>query len=569
MSATTPVNPANHVDEVTGLLYIEGQLEQAAARDVVAHLEHCSACRRLLDTLKRESLLLRQALTEEDEPLPARLAVPRLSEGLSWGWLTALGLAAVGLYTFWTVYVAPWLDGLQQSGFGGQFVFTWLMFNGAFWKGWNDMLQFIIFVSLGVLGAVLLFLLRRNSRRLSSHSLFLGALLLVALAHPPGAQAAEFVKEQGNYEVADGRTVKNDLFVMASSVRIAGTVEGDLFCFCSSLDVEGHVTGDVFAFSHVVRLTGKVDGSLRTFNGNLTIEGDVERNVLSFVGVFQSTPRSQVKGSATMFAGHVHLEGPLGRDFAAFVGEGNINAPVGGNVWIRQAQEEDEGHYGGPGGGRAPIRVDSHADIKGSFRFWGPVRPDISPQAHLTSAPEIEIHESVPRYRRPMSYWYNAMIWGTGFILGLVLIALFPGFMHDASRQAARIGAPLGLGFVVWIMMPVAAVLACITVVGLGVGITLMFLWLFLVFFAQLIAAMWIGEAILGAAGGTWSMAGRLAFGLFLIRLGALLPFLGLWVRILACVLGTGGLALVIYHHMQRRATPPLAAPAVPAVPAG
>jgi hypothetical protein len=428
------------------------------------------------------------------------------------------------------------------------------------------MLQLIIFVSLGVLGAVLLFLFRRNLRRLSSHSLFLGVLLLVALAYPPGAQAAEFVK-QHNYEVPEGQTVKNDLFVFAGSVRVAGTVDGDLFCFCSSLNIEGHVTGDVFAFSHAVRLTGKVDGSLRTFNGDLTIEGDVERNLLSFVGVYQSTPHSHVGGSATMFVGEMQLEGPLGRDLNAFVGEGSINAPIGGSVWIRQTQEEHEGHRW-PRGERAALQIGSRADIKGSFRFKGPERPEISQQAHLASAPQIEIVKVPAAYRKPISYWYNAMIWGMAFVMGLIFIALAPGFMREVTRQAARIGAPLGLGLVTFILMPVVAVLACITVVGLGVGMSLMAFWIFLIFFGQVFAAIWLGDAILGTSQGTWHMAGRVALGLLLIRLGALIPILGFWVRFLACILGTGALVLVIYRRRQGPAVPRESVSAAPTAPA-
>jgi len=566
MNATTPVSPSSHVDEVTGLLYIEGQLEPTAAREVVAHLEHCAPCRRLLDTLKRESLLLRSALVEADEPVPARLLAPRFSEGLSWGWLLALGLGAAGLYTFWSLFISPWIDNLEQSGFGGQFVFTWLVFNGAVWKGWNTMLQFIILVSLGLLGAVLLFLLRRSLRRLSSHSLFLTVLLLAALAWPQGAHAAEFVKRsRGNYDVPADQTVKSDLYVTAASVRVAGTVEGDLFCFCSSLEIDGHVTGDVFAFSHAVRVAGKVDGSLRTFTGDMTIEGDVQRNVLSFVGSFETTPHSHVGGSATLFVGQVQLDGPLGRDLVAFVGGANLNAPIGGGVWLRQAQEDEDGHMG-LHGEHGPIRVSSHADVKGTFHYRGPFEPDISEQAHLASAPQLDIRKWVPAYLRPMSYWYNAMIWGMGFIMGLVFIALAPGFMEEATRQAARIGPPLGLGLVAFIVMPVAAVLACLTVVGLGIGICVLFLWFFFIFFAQVLTAMWIGEAILGGGGGTWAMAGRLALGLFLIRLGALVPVVGFWVRFLACLIGVGAVVLFIHRRTQRPAAPP--APVAPAVPA-
>src|SRR5271170_2642033 len=181
MSTITPLGPINHVDEVTGLLYIEGQLEQGAARGVVTHLEQCGSCRQLLDALKRESLLLSHALTEEDEPVPARLLAFLPSQGLSWEWLTVFALAATGVYTLWTFYVEPWMAGLQDSGFGGQFLFTWLLLSGEFWKGWNDMLQFVELVSLGVLACALVFVFRRSSRRLSSLSIFLAVLLLPAL----------------------------------------------------------------------------------------------------------------------------------------------------------------------------------------------------------------------------------------------------------------------------------------------------------------------------------------------------------------------------------------------------
>ena len=565
MNSTTPVNPTSHVDEVTGLLYIEGQLEPAAAREVVAHLERCSPCRKLLDTLKRESLLLRAALTEQDEPVPARLLAPPVSEGRSWWWLGVSSFAAAGLYMLWTFYLEPWMSSVEQSGFGGQFFFTWLLLNGASWKGWNDMLQWMIVGSVAVLASVLLFLLRRNLRRLTSLSIFLGAVTLAGLAHPPASHAAEFVKQNGSYDVPEGRTVKNDLFVMAASVRMAGTIEGDLFCFCSSLTVEGHVTGDVFAFSHALRITGKVDGNVRAFTSTLTIDGDVQRNVLSFVGDFHNTPRSHVEGSAALFVAHLELDGPLGRDLAATVGGGSIDAPIGGNVRIRQHLNSNQDHYGFAREDTL-VRVDSRADIKGSFLYKGPWKPEISPQAHLASAPEIQITVEPPWYRRPGNYWYNAMIWGTGLLVGLVFIAIAPGLAQDLSREAGRIGAPLGFGIVAFIIVPIIAVIACATVVGLGLGIPLFLIWVFLIFFGQVIPAMWIGEQILGRGLGTWPMAGRLAVGLFLIRLGALLPVVGFWVRFLAGVLGIGAVALLLFRRYQPLAAPPRTTPA-PAAP--
>jgi hypothetical protein len=559
MSTTTPLGPVNHLHEATGLLYIEGQLEQAAARGVVAHLEQCGPCRLLLDALKRESLLLSHALEEDEEAVPARLLALRPSQGVSWGWLAVFALAATGVYTLWTLYVEPWMASLQDSGFGGQFFFTWLLLNGAFWKGWNDMLRFVELGSLGVLASVLVLVFRRRLRRISSVSVFLAALLavLAALAAPPAAQAAEFVKNKMGYEVRTGETVHKDLFVVSSAVRIAGTIDGDLFCFCHTLTIEGQVNGDVFAFANNVLITGKVNGSVRSFNENFTLEGDVGRNVLSFVSQFRTTSRANIAGSATLFVGHMELEGPLGKDLSAFLGDGSVNGAIGGDVWIHQGS----GHH-------LALLVAPRADVKGSFQFKGPQRPEISSAAKLASTPEVEIVAEPPDYLRTSSYRYNALIWGAGFLVGLVLISVAPGFAHDATREVARIWAPLGFGLVTFIVMPFAAVLACITVVGLGLGIPTFLLWLFLIFFAQIFAAAWLGEVMLGASSGTWPLAGRLALGLLVLRLATLTPYVGVWLRFVACVMGMGALTLVVYRRLGSPAAPPqsFSAP-IPAVP--
>ena len=547
----------SHLDEMTCLLYVDGQLDAARVVELSVHLDGCPECRRLLVALQHETLAVSQALREENEPLPAHLLAAEPSEGASWGWLTALALAATGFYTLWNVYVQPWMQNLQESGFGGQYFLTMLLLNGAFWKGWNDMLQFIILGSIAVLGAGLLFLFRRNLRRFSSLSVFLAVPLLFALALPPAAQATEFVKTHSTYELPLGETRRSDLFIFANSAHIDGTLDGDLFFFGHSLTVDGQVTGDVFAFADAVRIKGRVGGNVRSFNHSITIEGQVARNVMGFVSHFDLPSGAKVGGSATLFVGNMRVEGQLGRDLCAFFGEGYLDGPVGGDVRLYQ----DRHTHG-------IVVVGPRADIAGTFQYRGPKAPDVSSKARLATAPQVRIVSERPKYFSSFNYWYNAMIWGMAFLMGLVFISVAPGLVQETSREVARIGAPLGLGLVAFIVLPIAAVIACVTVVGLGLGISALFLWVFLLFFAQVFAAVWLGEAMLGATSGTWPMTGRLALGLFVLRLGALIPFLGGWVRFLSCVLGMGALALVIYRRMQRPAAPPHLAAAVTVAPA-
>lgn len=548
----------NHMDEMTCLLYLDGQLEAAHAAELAVHLDACSDCRRLLVALQHETLAVSQALLEENEPVPARLLAPHAERPASWGWMVALGLAASGIYTLWTIFVEPSMTQLDQVGFGGYNLLAFVFINGALWKGWNDMLQFIILGSIAVLGAVLLFLVRRNLRRLASLSVLLAVPLLLSLALPPPAQATEFVRTHSTYELPSGETRHGDIFVFANSAHIDGTLDGDLFFFGHSLTVDGQVNGDVFAFANAVRIKGKVGGNVRAFNESITIEGEVARNVLGFVSHFELPSGAKVDGSATLFVGNMQVEGQLGRDLCAFFGEGYLDGTVGGEVRLYQSRHS-----------HGIVQVGPRADVAGSFHYRGLKAPDVSSKARLASAPQVQIVTARPEYLSSFNYWYNAMIWGMAFVMGLVFISVAPGLVQETSREVARLGAPLGLGLVSFIVLPIAAVIACVTVVGLGLGISALFLWVFMLFFAQVFAAVWLGEAMLGVTSGTWPMTGRLALGLFVLRLGALIPFLGGWVRFLSCVLGMGALALVIYRRMQRPAAPPQAIPAVTVAPAG
>src|ERR1700722_2970699 len=60
----------SHFDEMTGLLYLEGQLEAETETEVSTHLSSCAECRSLLQALQKESIWLKEALAGENELIP-------------------------------------------------------------------------------------------------------------------------------------------------------------------------------------------------------------------------------------------------------------------------------------------------------------------------------------------------------------------------------------------------------------------------------------------------------------------------------------------------------------------
>jgi len=180
--------PDDHFDEVTGVLFLEGQLDAGRAQEVSVHLNSCDGCRRLLRALQNENVWLCEVLRADEEAVPARLLSAPERGKAHWGWIAALGFGFGGAYTFWAGLVAPWLDQAGQAGFSQGSLLTMLFFTGALWKGWDAMrtaMELFAAITLGVLG---IWLLRRQLRRFTPVALVMGAFALF-LALAPSAAA--------------------------------------------------------------------------------------------------------------------------------------------------------------------------------------------------------------------------------------------------------------------------------------------------------------------------------------------------------------------------------------------
>ena len=543
---------SQHLDEMTCLLYVERQLDRGRAQEISAHTQDCAACRTLLRALERESRLLTRAMLEEDEPLPSRLAEfhERVKRSLQWIWGVAFGLAATGVYALYTNFIEPWQQQMQQAGFGSSNLLSLLIFQGAFWKGWQSMITFLEILALLTLGGIGLVFFRRRLRRGSALALVLAGLCAV-MALPAPAGATEFRKGE-MLTVSKDETVKSDLYMTCSGRgRVDGTVDGDLFFFGHGLDLNGHVTGDVIVFAQSVRINGQVDGNIRGFANTITITGTVAKNLLSFNEVVNVDSAGKVNGSFTTFGNTVGIDGRVGRDVLLFGDHTTISGTVDGGIRAKGNT----------------LSIGSSAQIQGPVRFEGNAAPNVSSGAKLGSQVEFKKMERKSEYFN-REYYVWRVIWTAAFILfGLVLFLVAPSFAKETVRSAEQFGAPIGLGVLVFFGVPVAAIIACVTVVGIPLGVLTAGIWILMVCTAEIVVGTVVGNWIMGHGKDTWDMIGRMALGFTLVRIvytplarvhvvGALVG-LGIWMW------GMGAVALAVYKRFQPSAPGAASGPAV------
>jgi cytoskeletal protein CcmA (bactofilin family) len=529
-----------HLDEMSGLLYIERQLDQARAQEVSAHTQECAACRTLLRALDRESRLLTRAMLEEEEALPARLArfQERARRSMQWIWTVAFGLAATGVYALYTWQIEPWQTELEKAGFGGTNLLSLLIFQGAFWKGWQPMIYLLEVLALVTVAVFALAFFRRRMRRGSALAVVLAGLCAALLFQPASALASETRKGE-SVGVSHDETIKGDIFLFGDRVRVDGNVEGDVFLFGNDAVVNGHVKGDIFAFAKFLQVNGEVDGNIRAFTNTMTIRGTVARNVLTFVDIMNLEPTAKVGGSLTIFVENLTLEGTLGRDVMIFGKHFTLSGKVGGGIRMK-----------GDG-----LTINSNAQVDGPIRFEGQKEAEVAPGAKLASAVEFHKMEHKPRYMEGHYYVWR-VIWTAAFILfGVVLFLLLPKFSAETIIAAERFGASIGLGVLIFFGVPIAAVIACITVVGLPLGVLAFGFWLLMLCSAELVVGTVVGTWILGKARDTAGLIGRMALGFVLVRLIYTgleqMHVIGLLAGLGILMWGMGAISLALYQRLQ------------------
>jgi hypothetical protein len=116
--------------------------------------------------------------------------------------------------------------------------------------------------------------------------------------------------------------------------------------------------------------------------------------------------------------------------------------------------------------------------------------------------------------------------------------------------------AAIGFGLLFLFATPIAAIIVCVTIVGLGVGISTLLLYLIAIYSAQVYVGSWLGEKILGSGVGVGAGLGRLALGLLLLRAVGMLPYVGHWISFLVVAWGMGAMVMALYRYTRPQLAP-------------
>jgi cytoskeletal protein CcmA (bactofilin family) len=269
---------------------------------------------------------------------------------------------------------------------------------------------------------------------------------------------------------------------------------------------------------------GPSDEAIVVINGNVTVE------------------RGQVVEGVFIIDGDARIAGRVDGDVAIVSGDATVAGRIDGNLVTISGQ----------------ARLLPTASVGGDISY-GDERPIVSPTALVEGdVQEENWSDSADLFPFIGAFVLWLAIGISALVLGILLLLIAPRAADAIAAQTReRIGVTIAIGFAIFIVLPIAAFVAAITLVGLPLAIGIALALMPLAAIAYVTSAWALGRAIVKPPRGR-----ILAFlaGLAILRALALVPILGALVGFAAIIFGFGLIGAAIGAARSGREAVPVPA---------
>ncbi len=251
-----------------------------------------------------------------------------------------------------------------------------------------------------------------------------------------------------------------------------------------------------------------------------------------------TVPRGETVEGVFIASGDLRLAGRVDGDVVLFSGDATVSGRIDGDLVT----------FGGQ------ARLLPRAYVSGDVRY-GDERPIVAGAAIVRGdVIEEDWDDSVA-----LLPFVGALALWLGFgvsmaVLGLLLLLIAPRAADALSaRSRERVGPVIAIGIAIGICLPLAAAIALVTLVGIPLAFVLGLALLPLAAVAYVAAAYALGRRVVAEPRGRfWAFLAGLA----ILRLAAIVPFLGFLVGLAAVVFGLGLIGAAIGAAREPEAEP-------------
>jgi hypothetical protein len=360
-------------------------------------------------------------------------------------------------------------------------------------------------------------------------------ILLLVLIIPAVAFALNF--EVGE-EIHLNEIVNDDFYAAGGILTLSSNVNGDLVAAGGKIAIESRISQDLTLAGGEVIMSGEVGDDARLAGGNVTIATTIKDDLLVGGGNITLTDSGFVGGDLIIAGGNIVINGVI---------NGSIRGG-GGNIYINNVVRGDVELLG-----IENVKFGPNGKVLGDFRYKSPsISKHVTPKTvqgevkYTPSRPPIDLKDVGTTFKKIIAWIFGIKILALLFV-GLFFVWICRFYMTRSAETAFENPLKsLGLGLLVLIITPIAAIIALVTLIGCPLAYILMLMWLLVLFFGKLTAISIIGMKIVRIKdkSGFLKVYGAFALGVLIYVIIGLIPIIGWVLKLLLIVIGIGALTM-------------------------
>jgi hypothetical protein len=383
-------------------------------------------------------------------------------------------------------------------------------------------------------------LLTLNFKKISL-GLCLGFLALLPIA---GLAATDQTMQTGSVYLPAEAVYDNPFWTAGQSVILNSQMKDDVYLAGANVVVSGPIDGDLIVAGSNIIINSEIKGDLRVVGGMITINGKISGNVTALGGMITISKDAQISKSLVVLGGNVEMNGKIGRNLYAATGNLLVNNEIKGNVYASVDGE----------GGLALL---PSASILGRLEYTASEPANIYDGAKVNEEKftELIVKPAEPVRKNSglvLTFWLIGLL--SSIVVGLVVVFLLKDLAVKIKNQLS-VKVPLTIlkGLIYLIVTPIALLILAVTIIGAPLAVILGVLYGITLYLCQIFIGIFIGDWVLQKIfkSGTSQLVWSMMIGLLIIYALALIPLVGLLVKLAIVLWGLGAVMAVVKKELN------------------
>lgn len=304
----------------------------------------------------------------------------------------------------------------------------------------------------------------------------LAIIALILIATPTTTFASSVLRSGGDISIASDQAVEGDFYGLSNSTSISGDILGDLLIGAAKLNVNGKVGADLAVIASTVDIHGEIGDDARIVAAEVTIAGEIKGDLVVLASNLKVLSTAKISGDLIFFGTNAEISGEVGKSILGTSEKMRIDGVVLGDIDIKTNS----------------LSLGERTDVTGMVKYVslnelvraqnarvaGKIIKNDPVTVQVSSAKEVLVPLLVALFT--VLAWF------------LFFRQMLERVVSQANKHPFR---NMLIGFGVFFLMPIAAIILIMSTLGSLIGLTF-----FLVYLVLIIVTIIVSSVVAGAS---------------------------------------------------------------------